>query len=87
MLSWCGWPRMLGRVQRTCCYSLENLFTLASNELGLVKLFCLQEEQEYSLGVRIGVPSAVKKIAANYPGVQRGPGLCAFFRTLHFYKG
>lgn len=32
------------RVQRTCCHSPEDLFTLASSELGLVKLSCLQEE-------------------------------------------
>lgn len=77
---------MLGRVQRTCCYSLEDLFTLASSELGLVKLSSLQEEQEPFLGVRIGVPSAVKKIAANSHGVQRGPGLRAFFSYFTFLQ-
>lgn len=75
---------MLGRVQRTCGYSLEDLFTLASSGLGLVKLSCLQEEQESSLGVRIGVPSAVKKIAANSHGVQRG--LLAFFPYFTFLQ-
>lgn len=77
---------MLGRVQRTCCYSLEDLFTLGSSGLGLVKLSCLQKEQEPSLGVRIDVPSAVKKIAANSHGVQRGPGLRAFFPYFTFLQ-
>lgn len=74
---------MLGRVKRTCCYSLEHLSapaTAASRHL--VGLSRLQEEQEPSLGLRAGVPSVVKRIAVDALGVQRGPCVSPYFTFL-----